>query len=415
MATLVRSDGVQFIIQAYRETISAMRKSLLVHKTRLLAEQQGQYITITRKEKDQFEIVLSKEPGFLLGEMVRQHFNNEKNIIFCEQLPEQTDIILVVIRNGSVLLEAKVDLSSLYDELLPFLVTGEPFHFYISDSIPLTIDTSQSEKILLPEKAVSQLTEFSTPVFSTLKPLPEFQLTSLPLALKNIKMQGGPEITVLYVLAGLLFVGILWWIFKPADKTTTLPVKTAIAPASMYDIYRRAMAAPEPNQVMNELVAVLEDLFFAPGWDLTSLQFTGSTYQAVYTSQSGSVEVLSDWAKKNNYQFLLNSYGAQITVNSLLAARPAPTSIYSTDQVTELLIDQFTSLLGQNGVQLGNETIQGKLKQRLLTLQFNGASPEMLTVAGNELKDLPVVVQSIQLNVSNGLVSGNVQISIWGT
>ena len=110
MSTLVRSDGTQFVMQAYRELLSAKKKSQIIQEIRFLAEQQGQY-----------EAVFSTEPGYWLGESIWHYFNQPKNLIYCEALPDSAQVLTVVIQQGSVYIDSQMLASSLQLELLPLM------------------------------------------------------------------------------------------------------------------------------------------------------------------------------------------------------------------------------------------------------------------------------------------------------
>ena len=74
MSLLNRPDGIQFVVQPYRERIAIGKRSVMVQRIRLLSEQHGQYVLISPLTKDAVEAVFSKESGYLLGESVWTYF-----------------------------------------------------------------------------------------------------------------------------------------------------------------------------------------------------------------------------------------------------------------------------------------------------------------------------------------------------
>ena len=70
MSLLNRPDGVQFVVQPYRERIAIGKRAVMVQRIRLLSEQHGQYVLLSPLGQDAIEAVFSKESGYLLGETI---------------------------------------------------------------------------------------------------------------------------------------------------------------------------------------------------------------------------------------------------------------------------------------------------------------------------------------------------------
>ena len=96
MATVIRKDGLHFIIQAYREVLPIRKKSLMVRDVKQLTEQNGQFLRLFKKGEKNLEAVFSKEPGFLLAEIIREHFGHPENLLVCEALPDGKILKLIV-------------------------------------------------------------------------------------------------------------------------------------------------------------------------------------------------------------------------------------------------------------------------------------------------------------------------------
>src|SRR3990167_990187 len=119
MSTLTRSDGTQFVMQAYRELLTVERHSQLMQTLRQLIDQQGEFIVILKKNQRTVEAVLSKEPGFLFGESIWEFFGKPAHLIYCEFDPTDGEILLVVIQDSVVYLDKKIQPADLRTELLP--------------------------------------------------------------------------------------------------------------------------------------------------------------------------------------------------------------------------------------------------------------------------------------------------------
>ena len=61
MTVIKRSDGTTFVIQAYRETVTVTKRSMMLRELRQLAEQHGQNVCLYKKSKQIIEVAFSKE------------------------------------------------------------------------------------------------------------------------------------------------------------------------------------------------------------------------------------------------------------------------------------------------------------------------------------------------------------------
>ena len=78
MTLLTRGDGTPFVIQAYRELLITHKRSMLLQEIRMLAEQQGQYLRLSKNKDQNIEAVFNNEPGYLLAESIWQYFGENE-------------------------------------------------------------------------------------------------------------------------------------------------------------------------------------------------------------------------------------------------------------------------------------------------------------------------------------------------
>src|SRR5665213_2262909 len=102
MPHITREDGEHFVTPSYRDILSAKKASLLKKEILLLSSNYGNFITLHRKNADQFEAAFSNEPGNLLGETVWYYFKRPNDLIYCEAISGTSEAILVIVKNGSV-------------------------------------------------------------------------------------------------------------------------------------------------------------------------------------------------------------------------------------------------------------------------------------------------------------------------
>lgn len=81
-------------------------------------------------------LIFSRHQGMLLAENLKKRFRFPRDMIFCEDLGYQKQVMLVIIRRHQVYLEAKVHEIHLKDELLPLIQSQHPFTIITSRVSP---------------------------------------------------------------------------------------------------------------------------------------------------------------------------------------------------------------------------------------------------------------------------------------
>ena len=413
MSTLVRSDGTQFVMQAYRELLSATKKSKIVQEIRLLAEQQGQYVRLFKKGQSQYEAVFSTEPGCLLGESVLHYFGEPKNLIYCEALPDSAQILVVVVRSESVYIDAQILGSSLQSELLPLMTGDLKYRIVTSGNVPLRKAESFGT-FRFPKDLIESFETLEEPLFPQLPALKSLQLQPLPLALKSEHLNLGFSTPAIIIVTIALVVGGWWWLTPRQADILPLHQPVLRKLSNPYAPYYRALATPAPDKQLTKMADVIKQLYLLPGWTATKLHFNGKRYHIHVTPDGGELSLITQWAKEHHYRFHLNSQGAEITYQPQLVSRPKPTTLYSNEQVVIQLVDQLDKLLHHSSVNLGASQQRGNVQETLLTVHLDSVSPELLDLVSRELGHLPLELTSVDINLHSGLMSGTIQLSVWG-
>lgn len=412
MSTLVRSDGTQFVMQAYRELLSVTKRSQIVHEIRFLAEQQGQYTRLFKKGQNQYEAIFSTEPGYLLGESVWHYFGEPNNIIYCEALPDSAQILVVVVRSGSVYIDAQILGSSLQSELLPLMTGDFKYRIITSGNVPLRKAESFGT-FRFPKDLIASFETLQVPLFPQLPALKSLQLQPLPLALKSEHLSFGFS-TPLILLTTLALIFGGWWALTPKEEGVSFRpplIRTMVSP---YAAYYRALTTPAPDRQLAEMVATITQLYLLPGWSATKLQFNGKRFHVALRSDGGKMSGITQWAKQRGYQFHLSSRGAEVIYQSRLTSRAKPTALYASTQVVTQLVDHMTQLLHHNAVSLGETRQRGDVRATRLTIHLDEVSPELLDLVGRELNHLPLALTSVDITIHSGLMNGIIQLSVWG-
>jgi len=412
MSTLVRSDGTQFVMQAYRELLSATKKTRIVQEIRLLAEQQGQYVRLFKKGKSQYEAVFSTDPGCLLGESIWHYFGEPENLIYCEALPDSAQILVVVIRSGSVYIDTQILGSSLQSELLPLMTGDLQYRIVTSGNVPLRKGEGFGT-FRFPKELVESFETLDELLFPGLSALKSLQLQPLPLALKSEHLNLGFSTPALILIVIVLGLGG-WWFLTPKQEEVPLRQDILKTLSNPYRAYYRALETPAPAQQLSKIVGVVNQLYLLPGWTATKLNYDGKRYRISVIPDGGEMSLIAQWAREHDYRFHLSSQGSELIYHPQFSQRSKPTTIYSNEQVVTQLVDQLDRLLHHQAVNLGSSLQRGNVQETLLTIRLEGVSPDLLDLVSRELSDLPVELQSVNLNLRSGLMSGTIQLSVWG-
>jgi len=412
MPILKRDDGVQFAIHTYRELLSAKRPTLFKSEVRMLAKNHGEYVQLFKQNQHQYEAVFSREPGFLLGETVWQHFNKPEDLVYCEALPEGQQAIVVVVRSASVYLDTKIPFASIMDEFAPLLTGTHQYAIYVYGDVPVS-GTEATGKFVFDKNFVKSFTPLTEPILQKLPIDPAFQLQPLELALRSLRLRRTSPMTVtLLVIVLLALVG--WWYLQQREEVVAPQVAKPAPKLTPFLAYYQALTTPAPEKQLAEMIVLVSQLYGMPGWSAKNVTFNGSNYQIKVQSQGGTIRGLQQWANSKKLQFRLTQQGPELSVASQLSNRPKPTTIAESQATITFIMDRMDQLLAAKSVSLGRTSTLGRTKDTRLTIRFSNISPAVLNLVGRELSGLPVKLNSVKLSIAQGLLSGTIELNVLG-
>lgn len=412
MSTLTRNDGTEFVMQAYRELLRGNKKTLLCQRVRLLAEQHGQFVRLFKKSYNEYEAVFSRDAGYLLGESVKQYFGQIQNLIFCEALPNSSDVLLVVVRGCNVYLDTMIASKNIRTELMPLLTDEKAYQVIVSGSVPLKQQPA-NDAFCLPAESVYSFELLDAPLLPRLPLVRGLQLLPLPLALKAEHLTNQRISIGLVLLATFLIVGIGYWVLIPSKIT---PIHPMVKPsANLYLTYDAALMTPAPNKQLHELYNLISILYSLPGWQAVKIDFHDHQYQITVTSFGGDFAALTTWATQQGFHFQLTPTAALLLTSSQLPPRAQPQAIYSVQPVLTAIIDQLDDALHEKNISLTEPVIHGNITEMPFGINLTNSSPQTLLLIGSRLHDLPISMTHIELNLKPGMINGTINLSAWGT
>jgi hypothetical protein len=411
MSYITRDDGERFVIPSYRDTLRALKSSLLKREIVLLASNYGNYATLQKKGKDEFEIAFSPDSGYLLGETVWDYFNRPRDLIYCEAIPNTTDAILVIVKGGSVYLDGSFPIDSISEELVIFKTQQNEFDVHIYGDVPIS-KKPEENKFSFDATSIHSFTVLDAPIFQKLPILKIFQLQPIDIVLKR---QGIGAFPIKPVLIGGIFIVIAWmtWgIWTP--KTENIIPQSITGFVNPYQSYMATLSSPNPVEQVQTMVNQIIQLTSMTGWYANSIDYSGNALVATVKSRGGLVNTLYGWARKNHAVVNVESKGIYVTLNASLNNRQPPNEIHETSEVVARLIDRLLYVLPKDSLVMQASENKGQYKTTILQLTFSNISLTTLSIIGNRLSDLPLVLSNAKMDINNNLLSGSLTLIVLG-
>lgn len=410
MAYITRDDGERFVIPSYRDTLRTKKPSLLKREITLLATNYGDFATIQKKGKDEFEVAFSTDSGYLLGETVWAYFDRPRDLIYCEALPNTNEAILVIVKGGSVYLDGSFPIDSITEELVIFKTQKNEFDIYIYGDVPIS-QSKDEGKIFFDASSVHSFNLLPEPVFQKLPIIKTFQLQLIDVVLKS---QGVGVFPIKPLLFFVVLIGIIWagWGMLRTHKVELPP--SLIGVVNPYQVYVSSLSTPSPDKQIQVIVDQIVQLLSMPGWFADSITYKNGLSQASVKSNGGRTDALLAWANNNNANVEIQATGIFINLNSTLNNRPPPTTINKIRDVLASLIDRLSYVIPGNPIKIGTSENQGQYLQTSLSIEFSDISLTTLALIGKQFKGLPLVLSSAMITMNNGFVSGSIALTVLG-
>lgn len=417
MAYITREDGERFVIPSYREVISAKKPALLKREIILLSQSHGEYITLQRKNIDQYEIAFSNEPGYLLGESVWSNFKRPLDLIYCEQIPNTSEAILVIVKGGSVYLDGSFSIDSIPDELVIFRTQQSNFDIYIYGDVPIS-ETPAEDKFALDSSSVRSFTVLDKPIFPTLPLVKAFKLQLVDTVLKEHGIGVLPirSIVTAIALIGLIFIGFQY--LSTHKKELPAVIIQGINP---YQGYISALATPDPAKEIEWVARTIPILYTIDGWHPNDITYDSGELIVGVQSVGARTNVLYDWASRNFATVEMTSTGFTLTLQHPTSKRQEPKYIYSIPQVVANITDTLSYIIPGNNLVIGKSLTQGKFTQLELMINVKSITPATLDLIGQQLdqapkNQLPLVLSKMELEMGkDGSISGTINLKVLGS
>lgn len=410
MPYITREDGEHFVIPSYRDVLTTKQKNILKKDILLLSQSYGEYITLQRKSPAEYEVAFSPDTGYLLGESIWHYFKRPLDMIYCEAIPNTNEAILVIVKSGSVYLDGSFPSDTIPEELIIFLTQQTNFEIYIYGDVPIS-EMEQAGKFSFEPGAVKSFTELDQPIFPE---LPLYKMYQLQLVDPVLKAHGIGVLPIKQILSVIVIIGLLWmaWSYYDMQSTETQQAPVEVNP---YQAYITALSTPAPDQEMKAVLDGLKLLLTVPGWQMSDVKYTSGIISAEMQSPGSKTEALFAWASQNNAEVKIQQDGIYLNLPVQVQNRTAPTAIYPLKQVIGVFVDRLASVYPGNRINLGENANLTIYQQTALTIIIDRTAPLTLALIGEQMKDLPLILQSITLRFDNkGNLSGSILLQALG-
>ena len=411
MPYITREDGERFVIPSYRDVITSKSGAALKKEIVSLSESYGEYITLQRRTRSIYDVAFSPDTGYLLGESIWHHFKQPMDMIFCEAVPNTTEAILVIVKDGGVYLDGRFSVDAIPEELIIFLTQKAHFEIYVYGDVPIS-EIPMQGKFSFDANAVKSFKTLDAPVFNTLPLLKAYQFQLVEPTLKRLGIGG---IQASQVIGALMLGGLVWfgWSYFTAKPVETGPTEPQVNP---YQGFYDAFQSPSPDKEIEGTVQALSTLVSIPGWSVTSASYGNGVLTAKMSSAGTSIESLTQWAEENHDSVSVTNSGVEMTVNIVTMQRPAPEKIYPIQDSLVLILDRLSKVYPGNSFALAESTNSGVYTTQSASIAFSNIGMSVLSLIGQQLKNLPFVLKGVTLTVnSDGSVTGSINLQLLGS
>lgn len=411
MAYITREDGERFVIPSYRDVLVIKKQALLRREILSLSASYGDYITLQRKNVNQYEVAFSPEPGYLLGETVWNYFKRPQDLIYCEAIPNTAEAILVIVKAGNVYLDGSFPIDAIIDELIIFRTQQNHFDIYINGDVPIS-KVPEPGKFALDASSIKSFTVLDKPVFPSMPVSKTFQLQ---LVEQVLKAKGIGVFPVKQIVAGIIALGAIWmgWIFLTAHKKE-IPV-VLIRAANPYQGYIDALSTPDPSLQIRWVASNLWLLTTIPGWSPQTIDYTFPKLTASVKSNGARTNLLLEWANENHANVLITANGFSVAIISGLGNRLEPNTISQLDLMIAKMIDSMSYITPGNNLQILPAVNKGSFFEREIKITISNITPTTLDLIGQVFKNLPLVLTNISITMNHdGTISGIISLRALG-
>jgi hypothetical protein len=413
MPYITREDGERFIIPSYRDTINAKKTSLLKKEVMLLSTNYGEYIALQKKSATQYEVAFSPDSGYLLGECIWNNFKRPFDMVYCEEIPNTTEAILVIVKSGSVYLDGSFQVDSIPEELVIFKTQQNNFSIYVHGNVPIS-EHPEDGKFSFEFSSVKSFEILKAPAFPTLPTVKAFQLQLMDAVLKAY---GIGVLPIKQVFVGVLAAGLGYMTYDYISTHHTEIQTPFVAPVDPYQAYKDQLTSPAPSKQLHAVVDAIDLLYTIPGWQLGILDYTPGTpgkLRVSVESIGGTTAELLKWGARHRVIVDILPTGEFLDMSIGTSKRDVPTTINPMQDILSTMIDRMKLILPDLPLQITPVADKKDFVEASMTISLNGVAPLTVEVIARYIDGLPLVLTKFNIHLQDGSITGLITLKALG-
>jgi hypothetical protein len=413
MPYITREDGERFIIPSYRDTINAKKTSLLKKEVMLLSTNYGEYIALQKKSATQYEVAFSPDSGYLLGECIWNNFKRPFDMVYCEEIPNTSEAILVIVKSGSVYLDGSFQIDSIPEELVIFKTQQNNFSIYVHGNVPIS-QSPEDGKFNFESSSVKSFEILREPVFPTLPTVKAFQLQLMDAVLKSY---GIGVLPIKQIVTGVVVVGLGYMAYDYISTHQKELPTTFVAAADPYQSYKDQLTSPSPAKQLHGLVEAIDILYTIPGWQPAALDYTPGTpgkLRVSVISDGGTTAGLLAWANRHNVLVDILPDGEYLNMVIVASKRDTPASINPMQNILSTMIDRMKLVIPESPLQISPIADKKDFLEATLTITLPEVAPLTLEIIGRYIDGLPLVLTKFSIHLQDGSITGSIMLKALG-
>jgi hypothetical protein len=249
----------------------------------------GEYALISQYGEN-VEATLSHTKGIPLGFAIKNHYSNERNLIWCERIEsDRNECLVVVIRDGVVVLDAMISGAKIDDSLRTVIaVANSPFTVKTFGDVPFDYEGDlqfdpEGEVFTLSNEMVGTFDVLDKSILDELVVSDEANLEKINTALSTAGLVN--KTPKFLLIAGILIVALVY-IFLPAKQESELRSALTIDP---YKNYKKELASkPVSSVVIQQLYSEFLKAKLVIGWQLETVVYEHQKFTMTFTNRDRS-------------------------------------------------------------------------------------------------------------------------------
>ena len=209
------------------------------------------------------------------------------------------------------------------------------------------------------------------------------------------------------------------------DHKKEIPTNFATYVVDPLQAYAQSLTSPDPAEEIRLVVQKVRLLYTIPGWAPETIEYIKGRYRVSERSAGVKSAILLAWARYNQWTmqvltdgFYLNFTETNLPARPLVLPEPPPSpSFYppSLNVIVSTIVDNVGKVLpGNNHIQIGATVNRTSYTEMIITINFTNITPDILLLLGEQLKNLPLVLNKITMVNSNGSLTGAIILQALG-